>query len=368
MARLPQGVRRRKDGTLEKRFTMNGVRYSVYAGTTKELAEKEQELREQIRSGTYKNNRNITLDNYFNEWIENRKRTTKENTLKTYNNYYQKHIKDIIGSCKIKDIERRQVLDIQKKASQDITPNSANMIIKTLKIVLNDAIKDEIITKNPANNIKALKVEQKATDTKHRALTDQEQILFMQALKGSYYYYYIALMLLTGMRCGEVGALTWQDIDFKNNMIHVNKTLTRDIKGKLIAGDTPKTDAGLRDIPINENIKNIITEYKKQSDILPFITNNVFVSPYGKFIDNGVVNREIRNTLKKLSDAGTPIEHFTSHALRDTFATRYIEQGGTMQTLKTILGHNSITMTMDLYAHVLPDTKQAEMQKIVINI
>lgn len=60
------------------------------------------------------------------------------------------------------------------------------------------------------------------------------------------------------------------------------------------------------------------------------------------------------------------MEHFTAHALRDTFATRYIEQGGNPQTLKTILGHSSLSMTMDLYSHVLPDTKQKEMNQLKI--
>lgn len=62
------------------------------------------------------------------------------------------------------------------------------------------------------------------------------------------------------------------------------------------------------------------------------------------------------------------IEHFSAHALRDTFATRYIEQGGSPQVLKTILGHNSLAMTMDLYSHVLPNTKQKEMESVRIVI
>ena len=61
---------------------------------------------------------------------------------------------------------------------------------------------------------------------------------------------------------------------------------------------------------------------------------------------------------------GTHIERFAHHAFRDTFATRYIEHGGNMQTLKNILGHATLAMTADLYAHVLPDTKQKEMQMI----
>ena len=69
-------------------------------------------------------------------------------------------------------------------------------------------------------------------------------------------------------------------------------------------------------------------------------------------VHNHAVNRAISDALARLEERGKPIEHFTAHALRDTFATRYIEQGGNPQTLKTILGHNSLAMTMDLYSHV----------------
>ena len=62
------------------------------------------------------------------------------------------------------------------------------------------------------------------------------------------------------------------------------------------------------------------------------------------------------------------IAPFTSHALRDTFATRYIEQGGHPQTLKTLLGHSSFSVTMDLYSQVLPNTRKEEMERIVIDI
>ena len=76
------------------------------------------------------------------------------------------------------------------------------------------------------------------------------------------------------------------------------------------------------------------------------------------FVINSAVNRAIRDGVKRLEQKGNRLEHFTVHAFRDTFAARYIEQGGNLQTLKTILGHSSLAMTMDLYSHVLPDTKQ----------
>ena len=369
MAKLPQGTRKRSDGSFEKRFTIDGKRYSVYAPNTKELAEKEQELRNTIKEGRYKKNNSVTLDNYFKEWIERKEKTTKANTLNIYSNYYKKHISETLGKKKIKDIERREVQLLQNKLLIKLSPNTTNMIIKVLRAVLSDAVKDDIIERNVACGIKAIKETTKATDTYHRALTIQEQRTFMQALKSNYYYHYIALMLASGMRCGEVGALQWGDIDYKNNVIHVTKTITRDIDGKLIVGDSPKTDAGQRDIPLTDTIKQILKEHKQKSDILQFRTNNIFLTTRGYIMDNGIINRTIKNTLAEIEkNEGVKIEHFTSHALRDTFATRYIEQGGNMHRLQKILGHESITMTMDLYAHVLPNTLQEEMQKVVINI
>ena len=92
MAKLPQGTRKRKDGKYEKRFTMNGTRYSVYATTVKELSEKEIELREIIKQGRYKKNNNVTLNDYFKEWIEHKEVNTKGNSLKTYKSIYNNHI------------------------------------------------------------------------------------------------------------------------------------------------------------------------------------------------------------------------------------------------------------------------------------
>lgn len=79
---------------------------------------------------------------------------------------------------------------------------------------------------------------------------------------------------------------------------------------------------------------------------------------------SSTVSSTIDNVLKRLRQQDIEIERFTHHAFRDTFATRYIEEGGNMQTLQKILGHSSLAMTADLYAHVLPNTKQQEMQQI----
>lgn len=370
MARLGAGTRKRTDGTLEKRFTVDGKRYSIYGRTSKELAQKEQEIRKKIEAGIYTDNRNLTLDQYFVEWLINKRSSIKGNTLKGYKCYYNGHISPKLGKVKVQKLERRQVLAFQKELSEnDISIRTCNNIFKILKIVLNDAVADEIITKNPTDGIKALKEKgAKASETYHRALTEQEQKDFMWEMANDYYYEFVAFLLCTGMRSGEAAALTWDDIDYKQNVIHITKTVTFNEDNTRTTG-TPKSESGKRDIPLNDTIRGILTKQRKKQSIVISIDkaeNRIFVSVYGKMVDNCAVNRAISSALERLEKQGKPIEHFTAHALRDTFATRYIEQGGSPQTLKTILGHSSLAMTMDLYSHVLPNTKQKEMDNLKI--
>ncbi len=329
MARLGAGVRKRSDGMLEKRFTVNGKRYSIYGKNTKELSQKEQEVRRMIGTGIYTNNKNLTLDCYFEEWLTRKRGSIKGNSLKWYNAYYKGYISPCFGKEKIQKIERRQVLEFQKNLSEGkLSIRTCNNILKILKIILHDAIIDEIIIKNPADGIKALKeVHAKAAETYHRALTEQEQKDFMQEMKNDYYYEFVAFLLCTGVRFGEAAALTWNDIDYKQNMIHITKTVTFNEDNTKTTG-TPKSDSGKRDIPLNNIIRDILERQRKKQKILVQIENRVFLSVYGNMVDNGTVNRAISNVLSRLEKQGKQIEHFTAHALRDTFATRYIEQGG----------------------------------------
>lgn len=369
MARLGAGVRKREGNLYEKRFTFEGKRYSVYAPSQKELAEKEQELREQLKRGLYIQNKNITLDEYFKEWIEEKKHHAKGNTINHYKYDYYANISPKLGKRKIRSIERREIVALQKEFAELYKPKTANLYINMLSCMLNSAVNDEIITKNPCKTIKRLKLNKIASETIHRALTEEEQRVFMNELQGSFYYEFIAFMLCTGTRIGETSALTWQDINEKRGIISINKTVTYDENGKIEIGETPKTKAGTREIPLTDKVLKVLeSQREKTKGLYQFPSNRIFYTVYGNIVRPNMINWEIREVLKRLEDKGTHIEKFTSHAFRDTFATRFIEQGGTLQTLKTILGHESLAMTADLYAHVLPNTKREEMEKIDIVI
>ena len=375
MARLPQGVTKRKNGLFEKRFTVDGKRYSVYGHTTKELADKEQEKRKEIEQNLNQSLQGITLNKYFERFLNQKRGYVKSTTIYKYQRVYESRIKADLGNKKLKTLTKVKLMDYQEKLLKEgVSADYINYIFVVLKSVFASALTDEIIIKNPLIGTKKLKSQKdKASETIHRALTEEETSLFLNQLKATnnWYYEVYALMVNTGMRLGECLALEWSDIDNINEVIHITKTLTVAEDGSITIGE-PKTKTSKRDIPITDNVRVILKSQRKKYNLMAecvdLKNNNIFISVRGNYIDKTTIGRNIDIIVKQLQEQGYKIESFGSHALRDTFATRFIEQGGQPQTLKTILGHSSLSMTMDLYAHVLPNTKAEEMKRIVIAI
>ena len=372
MARIPSGMRKKENGLFEKRFTVDGKRYSAYGHNVKECAENEARIREEIKAGLYNSNKNITLDAYFEEWEKSRIGVIKDSSLKINRSKYNNHIKPVLGKTKIQKIEKREVVKLQQDLSKKLSASMTNGVIVVLKTVLNAAIDDEIIVKNPAANVKPLRTDDrpKASETIHRALTREEQQAFIRESKTEWLYEFFCFSLCTGMRLNEIMALKWRDIDYINNVIHVSKTVSWK-EGGGIEETLPKSDTSKRDIPMNDTIKKVLQMQRTKMSLVygeiyaGKMDNNVFIGSNGaKAVASATVSFSINSVLKRLRQQGIEIERFTHHAFRDTFATRYIEEGGNMQTLQKILGHSSLAMTADLYTHVLPNTKQQEMKQI----
>ena len=240
------------------------------------------------------------------------------------------HIGPAMGHRKVADIEEREVALLQKALAAKQKPRTVNITIVQLKNIFESAVSDGIIVRNPAAGVKPLKTDDKAArEIYHRALTEEEQCLFMEHAKEEWLYELIALLLCTGMRVGEATALTWNDIDYANNVIHITKTVCRTATGEYTV-DMPKSRTSVRDIPLNDTIRKVL---KGQREKLDYVHGNivnlsrpVFENTFGGMVYNASINKAISDTLKRIKQEGKEIEHFSAHALRETFATRYIEQ------------------------------------------
>lgn len=369
--RLPLGYSyRESEGRYMCRFRYEGESYCVYGKSIEECETKKNEKRRLLEERMLMSGPQATLAQYYNVWVEEQSKTVKKSSL-YHDEKLWKHIAKHLGRKKVRDITKADVIKMQNKLLETCTPETVNSVHKLLTRIMNAAIGDRIISFNPSRAVKKLKrTKDLARNTNHRALTIEEQKKFFEYASNAHYYNLYVVLINTGMRVGEATALTWKDIDFSAGTININKTVTRVSNSEYEVSDTPKTSRGSRIVPMNKASREALISQKKKAFDLGIARSDelVFFTVDGHMTNYNCVNSAIRRSLSAIEKAGGHIDHFSVHAFRDTFATRCIEQGMTPNTLKEILGHSSLKMTMDLYAHVLPNTKADELAKIAIAI
>lgn len=361
--KLPKGIQQRYEG-YEGRFMYQGKRYLVHGNTITETQKYITELKYKLEHGIYVTKEKITLDEWYKTWLEEyKKNRVKIGTYMSYEKYYQSIIKERLGSRQISELRGEH---IQKLYNDLVKEGYALSSIKIVSAVLNgclkQAMKNGLIERNP---VKLAELPRQTGKKKERmAMTKEQQDLFMEYAKESYLYHFFAVMLRTGMRKGEMQGLKYSDIDKKQKLIHVQRTL-KYIEGKGYMEDTPKTRTSARDIPLTAaTLEHIEAQRKYWGFKVVRMDQYLFCNEEGGPVSRERIQAEIDRTINRIREAGHDFPRITSHVFRHTFATRAIEAGMQPQVLKTILGHSSLAMTMDLYSHVLPDTKAEEMEKI----
>ena len=363
--KLPTGIRQRKNGSFEVRVSRNGKSYSVYSKTITEAKKAKAELEYRLDNGEIIENKKLTYGEWYKQWIANYKQNTvKGSTLNTYHTYYKSCIGQEFGDRKLCEIRG---VDIQSFYNKLVSKGYKDSSLKLVKAIINSsfkqAYKDEIIKRNPVETT-TLPKNKEAARKKRTALTKEQQALFMEYAKDSFLYNYFAISLRTGMRTGEMRGLKFSDIDRKNGVIHVQRTIAY-LPNKGYVENTPKTKTSLRDIPLTPDLISLLEDQKNLWGFkIEKIDRFIFCDANGEILKNNRVQYEINRTIGLIHKAGYEFPRITSHVFRHTFATRAIESGMQPQVLKTIMGHSSLAMTMDLYSHVMEDTKAEEMQKI----
>ncbi len=197
-----------------------------------------------------------------------------------------------------------------------------------------------------------------------KGFTQEEQTRFLEVLKDfkvprnrNDYRLQLLIELYSGMRMGEINALRKDDIDLENGILHVRATVSRGLEYRNFIKDGAKTDAGVRDIPINKALESVLKESLEKAQKNPF--DLIFYDYVKKdLITTSQVNCFFHRICKK---AG--ISKRGQHALRHTFATRCIEAGVPAVVLKNWLGHRDIHMTLDIYADVFDSMHNSAMEK-----
>lgn len=297
---------------------------------------------------------NIWLNNYI-------KPSAKERTYIRYEQLIRTHIAPKIGGKDVNDLTPivlqsfvTELLNTGNlKTGKELSANFVNMVISVIQNSLKTAHLVGIANEYVANKIKRPKTKEKQVEC--FSCHEQKKIEHYVLNSGKDKLFGIVLCLYTGLRIGELLALTWDDIDFGKGLLFVSKTCHDGNDGinhiRII--DSPKTVHSRRVIPLPKQILYLLKGIKKRSECEYIVADGdkpVFVRSY---------QRTFEFLLKKLN-----IPHKGFHSLRHTFATRAMECGMDVKTLSELLGHKNATITLNRYAHSLLEHKVDMMNRL----
>ena len=374
---LGVGITQRKNGTYQGRYKDRfGNSKTIYS---KKLSELRKDLAVKIaESETFVSVREtVKLDNWFNQWIKiYKEKSVRPNTLREYTHIYNKNISPFIGNRNINSLVKS---DIQRIITLAHTNGYGYERQNKIKVILSDlmarALEDNLILKNQVLGAKVIDKK----ESKAKSLTLEEQNIFFEYCKNTFYDNMFNVAVNTGMRPGELFALTESDIDFENGFIDVNKTLVyqkylTDTR-KTFHLEEPKTKQSYRKVPINSVCKiylerqiqqKAIVSSKRPKEQNDFLFTTKYNTPINSVIYSDAIHAVIReiNLLRPNNDL---FKNFSGHTFRHTFATRCFEHEIDPKVVQSYLGHASVKMTLDLYTHVTKEKSFNDIEKLVDN-
>ena len=297
---------------------------------------------------------------------EDRINHRKISYINTQENNYNRHIKnyfskvDNVGKLTYEDIYQFREHLRQKVAQNSDNPlstNTINKIMILLKKIFDVGLRKGYYTTNPVKLLKKLPIEK----TKMQFWTVKEFQQFLTLFEPEEYNIKLLFTLLffSGLRLGEALALTWQDIDFSTNTIHITKSVYVN-KGLSYISST-KTKAGTRRIIINKKLSQELQYWQQQQKhLLEQFTSDSMSLQVFQSSPIMITKNSIEKQYKKILERDATLKKIRIHDFRHSHASLLINQGEDYLVVKERLGHASITTTIDTYSHLYP-SKQKDL-------
>jgi len=276
---------------------------------------------------------------YANDWLEGQAHLARRTRTKVAG-HITNHILPSFGAYRLSGI---QPPDVRKWfASLNRSPETANGILATLSRILETAVKDGALGRNPAEHVDRRPL---GLRRDMRVLTPAEIHDLADAIAPRFRSF-VYLAAYSGLRFGELAALRPADVDLTRAVVHVRSTLEPTPQGFRRAA--PKTNSSRRTVRIPRGVANILADHLAS---YPGTVDAVFTSPTGQFLDHAnFLPRHFKTAVVK---AGLPTE-LRIHDLRHTSVALAIAAGAHPKTIAVMLGHSSTRITMDRYGHLLP--------------
>ena len=266
-----------------------------------------------------------------------------------------------IANKNIKSLTEKDYQKFLEELSKEYAQSSFDKFYSEISQALDFAYRKRIIDEFPLD--KKIKPKcKKATKTINALTAEQQKILtnYLEnaTLQECSYKNAMLIQMYMGLRIGEVNALRIQEIDLKNKTIYVHRTVSTDRNEKTIIEEKTKTDAGIRTLPIPDNILPYIKEQMEVA--LNHKDNLLFLNRNNSIVAESNVNSQFKNKLVKLKIYE---EGMATHALRHTYATRCIESGMDPVILSDLMGHSDVTITLKKYVTIFNGIKAKSTEK-----
>lgn len=383
---LGKGISQRKDGRYEARANIQGIKIDLYNTNLAKLKAEFEKTKARALIGDYVQKSPLTFPEWFDLWFDRYKSPQLKSEIsrsvyyrKMKSTFYRK-----FASIKVADIKQ---INIQTAANELIkegyVKRSIEEAVGVLRNCLDVAVINKIIAVNPCV---AINVGGAQVMAERRVMTQEEQDIFLKEVENKYYYEVYKILLLTGMRIGELTGLQWGDVDFSNKQIHIKRSMqTGYVNGKKIEElGPPKTFNSIRTIPFFGETEECFRSWKEKQAMYrkrcgerwrlkeeygELVFTSTLGSPVTRYVLIHDLNKVVDEINKKyLTQAITTgcdvkvFEHLHPHAFRHTFATRCFEKGLDAVFVQKIMGHSDYSTTVS-YTHVLQDVFKKEVSK-----
>lgn len=360
-------IYRRKDGRWVGQYTVqtaNGPKYRyTYGKTRKAVAEKLTKAMADRDGGLVFDAGSVTVGEYLDRWLSDSVRdTVRQNTFENYVYLVRKHIKPTLGRVKLKSLTPAHVRGLyREKLDSGLSNRTVNYIHVTLHKALKQAVNDALIPRNVTEAVKAPRPVKKEV----QALDSDQARAFLEAARGDRLEALYVVAITTGLRQGELLGLRWSDVDLEARKLAVRRALVAGSVGSRTGArfDAPKNSKSRRTVKLTGSAVEILKRHKAAQNEERLKLGSlwedhglVFPNRAGKPMDHNNLYR--RDFKKMLAKAGLP-NTFRFHDLRHTCATLLLVKNVNQKVVQEMLGHATITQTMDTYSHVLPTMQDA---------
>lgn len=362
---------------VRKTFTFCGKRYTVYGKTEAEAVEKMGALKAQLDRDDVILDKNTTVSRWVQEWMETY--ITPKKIGASQRGMYQvksQYVCDAIGKMKLKDVREPHLQKILN-SRQDMSFSELSKLRQVIKGIFSRAVAARLISFDPSLHLEL----PSCTKGKRRSMTDAERAAFLSVARTHSHALLFLTMLYTGIRPGEAIALQWKDIDFKTSTLHVSKALEAWEEG-LDKIKSPKTDAGIRDIPIPDVLLPKLRAARRDPFVFVFpqsrdrrcMMSHTCLKRYwesftramdielGATVERVKINGSRKHTTVITSHALA--DDFVLYCLRHTYCTDLQRAGVPLNVAKYLMGHSDIKITANIYTDTTSDVVEDARAKI----